>query len=52
MTKAALAWGWSCIRISLESNRAQGHRIMDEAHKTCSYSKTLHGDTSVKLVVD
>jgi hypothetical protein len=26
--------------------------IMDEAHKTCPYSKALRGDTSVKLVVD
>jgi organic hydroperoxide reductase OsmC/OhrA len=25
---------------------------MDEAHKTCPYSKALRGDTSVKLVVD
>jgi len=33
-------------------DRAQGQRIMDEAHKTCPFSKTLHGDTSVKLVVD
>ena len=27
-------------------------RIMDQAHKTCPYSKALRGDTSVKLVVD
>lgn len=27
-------------------------RIMEEAHKTCPYSKALRGDTSVKLVVD
>ena len=33
-------------------DRAQGQRIMDEAHKTCPYSKALRGDTSVKLVVD
>ena len=26
--------------------------IMDEAHKTCPYSKALRGDTSVKLMVD
>jgi organic hydroperoxide reductase OsmC/OhrA len=26
--------------------------FMDEAHKTCPYSKALRGDTSVKLVVD
>jgi organic hydroperoxide reductase OsmC/OhrA len=32
--------------------RAQVQRIMDEAHKTCPYSKALPGDTSVKLVVD
>jgi organic hydroperoxide reductase OsmC/OhrA len=25
---------------------------MDEAHKTCPYSKALRGDTSVKLTVD
>jgi organic hydroperoxide reductase OsmC/OhrA len=25
---------------------------MEEAHKTCPYSKALRGDTSVKLVVD
>jgi hypothetical protein len=25
---------------------------MDEAHKTCPYSKALRGDTSVRLVVD
>lgn len=26
--------------------------IMDEAHKTCPYSKALRADTSVRLVVD
>ena len=31
---------------------AQAQRIMDEAHKTCPYSKAVRGDTSVKLVVD
>jgi organic hydroperoxide reductase OsmC/OhrA len=25
---------------------------MEEAHKTCPYSKALRGDNSVKLVVD
>ena len=30
----------------------QAQLIMDEAHKTCPYSKALRGDTSVKLVVD
>ena len=30
----------------------QAERIMDEAHKTCPYSKALRGDTPVKLVVD
>jgi organic hydroperoxide reductase OsmC/OhrA len=30
----------------------QVQRIMDEAHKTCPYSKALRGDTSVKLVAD
>ena len=33
-------------------NRAQAQRIMDEAHKTCPYSKALRGDTVVTLVVD
>ncbi|MEP6664071.1 MAG: Ohr family peroxiredoxin [Verrucomicrobiota bacterium] len=27
-------------------------RIMDEAHKTCPYSKALRGEAPVKLVVD
>ena len=34
----------------IESEQAQ--LIMDEAHKTCPYSKALRADTSVKLVVD
>jgi osmotically inducible protein OsmC len=33
-------------------NRERAQRIMDEAHKTCPYSKALRGDVSVKLVVD
>jgi Ohr subfamily peroxiredoxin len=33
-------------------DRAQVKRIMDEAHKTCPYSKALRGDTSVTLMVD
>jgi len=33
-------------------DRVQAHRIMDEAHKTCPYSKALRGDASVKLIVD
>src|SRR6185503_3858636 len=33
-------------------DRAQAQRIMDEAHKTCPYSKALRGDASVKLTVD
>jgi Ohr subfamily peroxiredoxin len=33
-------------------DRTQAQRIVDEAHKTCPYSKALRGDTSVKLVVD
>jgi osmotically inducible protein OsmC len=33
-------------------DRGQVQRLMDEAHKTCPYSKALRGDTSVKLVVD
>ena len=33
-------------------DRAKAQHIMDEAHKTCPYSKALRSDTSVKLVVD
>ncbi len=33
-------------------NRDRAQHIMEEAHKTCPYSKALRGDTSVKLVVD
>ena len=32
--------------------RAQAQKIMEEAHKTCPYSKALRGDAVVKLVVD
>lgn len=34
------------------TDRAQAQRIMEEAHKTCPYSKALRGDASVKLIVD
>ncbi len=33
-------------------DHAQAQHIMDEAHKTCPYSKALRGDTAVKLTVD
>jgi len=33
-------------------DHALAQRLMDEAHKTCPYSKALRGDTAVKLVVD
>jgi len=33
-------------------NRDRAQRIMEEAHKTCPYSKALRGDTRVTLVVD
>ena len=33
-------------------NRALAQQIMDEAHRTCPYSKALRGDTHVVLVVD
>jgi len=33
-------------------DHAQAQGIMDEAHRTCPYSKALRGDTSVKLLVD
>jgi Ohr subfamily peroxiredoxin len=32
--------------------RIKAQHIMDEAHKTCPYSKALRGDTTVKLVLD
>ena len=32
--------------------RTQAQLIMDEAHKTCPYSKALRGDTRVTLTVD
>ncbi len=31
---------------------AQGKRIMEEAHKTCPYSKALRGEAPVTLVLD
>ncbi|MEO6035458.1 MAG: Ohr family peroxiredoxin [Verrucomicrobiota bacterium] len=31
---------------------AQAKRIMEEAHKTCPYSRALRGDAPVTLVVD
>ena len=34
------------------TEHTQAQLIMDEAHKTCPYSKALRGDASVKLVVD
>jgi len=33
-------------------DRAKAQHLIDEAHKTCPYSKALRSDTSVKLVVD
>jgi len=33
-------------------DRTKAQHIIDEAHKTCPYSKALRSDTSVKLVVD
>ena len=33
-------------------NRDQAQRIMEEAHKTCPYSKAMRGDTAVTLLVD
>ena len=32
--------------------RDQAQRVMDEAHKTCPYSKALRDDAPVQLVVD
>lgn len=28
------------------------HRVMEEAHRTCPYSKALRGESTVKLLVD
>ena len=33
-------------------DHAQAQRIMEEAHKTCPYSKALRGDAVVTLTVD
>ena len=33
-------------------DKDQAQRIMEEAHRTCPYSKALRGEASVKLVVD
>lgn len=33
-------------------DRAKAKLIMEEAHKTCPYSKALRGDAAVTLVVD
>ena len=33
-------------------SRGQAQALMDEAHRTCPYSKALRGDTIVKLMVD
>lgn len=33
-------------------DRAQAQHIMDEAHKTCPYSKAMRGSTTVTLIVD
>ena len=34
------------------SDREVVHWLLDEAHRTCPYSKALRGDTCVKLVVE
>jgi Ohr subfamily peroxiredoxin len=35
-----------------ELNPTEVKKIMDQAHKTCPYSKALRGENSVELVVD
>jgi Ohr subfamily peroxiredoxin len=35
-----------------EVDLAQVQKVMEEAHKTCPYSKALRGNTSVKLVAE
>ena len=50
-----LGGSWLAVELHAQLpgiDRVQAQRIMDEAHKTCPYSKALRGDTSVKLVVD
>ena len=50
-----LGGSWLAVELHAQlpgTDRAQAQRIMDEAHKTCPYSKALRGDTSVKLMVD
>jgi osmotically inducible protein OsmC len=33
-------------------DRAQAQKIMEQAHRTCPYSKALRGEATVQLVVD
>ena len=33
-------------------DRVEVQRIMEEAHRTCPYSKALRGDAAVTLTVD
>ena len=41
------------LRAQLPSiNRERAQRIMEEAHKTCPYSKALRGDARVTLTAD
>ena len=35
-----------------ELDREQAQRVMEEAHRTCPYSRALRGETSVALVLD
>jgi osmotically inducible protein OsmC len=49
--------GSYCLAIELHAHLPkvddpQAQRIMEEAHKTCPYSKAVRGETTVKLVVD
>lgn len=49
--------GGGCLAVESHAQlpqieRTQAHRIMDEAHKNCPYSKALRGDTIVQLRVD
>ena len=48
LSKEDVPWDW----VQHGIDPAQAQRIMDEAHKTCPYSKALRGDTAVKLMVD
>ena len=40
------------FRLTIKDKPIEVQLIMEEAHRTCPYSKALRGDTAVTLVVD